>query len=202
MVKFLIGMKKKAVTPMAKVKETTVRVVRIEYKQEREDADYGSCMWATFDFDLEKYSLAIMSDCGNYAYGWKPTPDSESFLHLMSRIDEYYLLGKIADRTVVDSAETFKAVKEYFEGLLVGTDCELDEFDWQEIKSACSERSDFGCLDALKESIKYTELDDLYSYYDLAECIQMTESAGAKKIAEVFAKHIQTKIKSMEQKGR
>lgn len=186
---------------MAKVKETTVRIVRIEYKQEREDSDYGSCLWATFDFDLDKYSMSIMSDCGNYAYGWKPTPKVESFLHLMSRINKYYLLEKIADRTVVDSKETFTSVKNYFEDLMFGTECELDEEDWKEIKAACSERSDFWCLDALKDAIKYTDLDDLYSYYDLAECIQMTESAGAKKIAEVFAEHIQPKIKSMVQKA-
>lgn len=185
---------------MAKVNETTVRLVRIEYKQEREDADYGSCLWATFDFDLEKYRMSIMSDCGNYAYGWTPTPKTESFMRLMSRIGEDYLLGKIADRTVVDSKETFAAVKEYFEDLMFGTECELDEFDWEEIEGACSERSDRGCYDALEDAIRYTDLHDLYSGYDLAECIQLTETAGAKKIAEVFAKHIQPKIRSMERK--
>lgn len=183
---------------MAKVQETTVRIVRIEYKQERTDVDYGSCLWATFDFDIDKYSMSIMSDCGSYGYRWHATPDSESFMHLMSRIDEGYLLTKIANRTVVDRNETFAAVKEFVERLACETECELDDEGWEEIRGACSERNDRSCYDALVSAVGTICRDHTaYSTYDIAECISMTEPVGAKKIAEVFAKHIQPKIRSI-----
>lgn len=77
-----------------KVEEISANIRCLEYRQDREDADYGSCLYARFYFNLDKYELIIMSDCGNYAYKWVETP-SESFLHLMARIYDDYLLVKL-----------------------------------------------------------------------------------------------------------
>ena len=96
---------------MAKVDIISPRILTIEFRQEKTDADYGSCLWARFLFDLDNYDLHITSDCGEYAHGWIPTPERESFLKLMSRVNGDYLLGKISDDTVVDGDATFANVK-------------------------------------------------------------------------------------------
>lgn len=66
---------------MAKVSTRTPPLISLYFCQERGDPDYGSCLWAVFNFDLERYELSITSDCGNYAYGWVPTHKSESFMN-------------------------------------------------------------------------------------------------------------------------
>ena len=75
-------------------------IITISYRQERGDSDYGSCLWARFNFDTKNYHLSIESDCGSYANGWVPTPKSESFMHLCARFDKEYLLDKIDNRTI------------------------------------------------------------------------------------------------------
>lgn len=80
---------------MSKVYESTPHLLVIEYRQEKGDPDYGSCMWATFTFDLNRYSMTIQSDCGDYSYGWAPTPKTESFVELLCRLEPGYLLYKI-----------------------------------------------------------------------------------------------------------
>lgn len=65
---------------MAKVSTRTPPLISLYFCQERGDPDYGSCLWAVFNFDLERYELSITSDCGNYAYGWVPTHKSEYYV--------------------------------------------------------------------------------------------------------------------------
>ena len=76
------------------VKEIDPQILVLEYRQERDDEDYGTCLWARFYFNLEKYELLVTSDCGDFAYGWVATPDTEKFLKLMARIDKDYLIQK------------------------------------------------------------------------------------------------------------
>lgn len=97
---------------MAKVSTRTPPLISLYFCQERGDPDYGSCLWAVFNFDLERYELSITSDCGNYAYGWVPTHKSESFMHLMARLDSGYLLDKLASPCVINEEATFEAVNE------------------------------------------------------------------------------------------
>lgn len=163
----------------------------IEYRQEKTDNDYGSCMWAVFHFDLDRYDLMITSDCGGYSYGWTPTPNSESFLHLMGRIDKYYLIEKIANRTVFNSKETLTAVMDYVLDLAEYNDVEIDDYDREKITDACKERTDRDCFDALKDALDTSQVCDLFDEFELAECICMTHPIGAKKVAEIFINHIQ-----------
>ena len=126
---------------MAKVSTRTPPLISLYFCQESGDPDYGSCLWAVFNFDLERYELSITSDCGNYAYGWVPTHKSESFMHLMARLDSGYLLDKLASPCVINEEATFEAVKELMEAL--GVDfSETDRwgdpvFDMDEIKDSC-----------------------------------------------------------------
>lgn len=52
------------------VKEINPRILTLEYRQEKGDEGYGSCLWARFMFNLDRYELSITSDCGNYGYKW------------------------------------------------------------------------------------------------------------------------------------
>lgn len=42
---------------MSTVKEINPNIFCLEYRQDKEDADYGSCLWARFLFNLDKYEL-------------------------------------------------------------------------------------------------------------------------------------------------
>ena len=93
------------------VKEIPVNVRCLEYRQNRDDKDYGSCLYARFYFNTDKYELNIISDCGNYAYQWCATPDTESFFELMARITDGYLLEKLCGKPQMFN---YEATKEHF----------------------------------------------------------------------------------------
>lgn len=184
---------------MAKVKTSKTELVTVEFRQAKGDPDYGSCMWATFYLDLDAYNLMIMSDCGNYSYGWLPTRGSESFLHLLARINGDYLLGKISRRTIVNAEETWKALKEYVENLTEDTDCNSGLPDMEELKNICkSSNNARDIVDGIKEILEDSALAGDYNYCDIWQCIEMDYPAGAKKIVEIFEKNIRPLCRDMD----
>ena len=91
------------------VKETPVNIRCLEYRQDKADEDYGSCFYARFYFNLDTYELTIISDNGNYACQWTATPEHESFLKLMARISDDYLLVKLCGGPTEFDYEATKA---------------------------------------------------------------------------------------------
>lgn len=174
-------------------------IITLLYRQEKTDADYGSCLWARFQFDLKNYTLHIEGDCGNYSYGWYPTPDTESFMKLCARFDCYYLLDKISSRSIIDSEKTWKAVKELVEQLLDDLLLDnLDEYDWEQLESACYHCNDErDVFDGVVEVLKDTELRGRYEAEDIWCSIEKGYPANAKKIVSVFTNCIQPFIKDM-----
>lgn len=71
----------------------TPTIIRFAYTQEPGDADYGSCLWAYYDFDTANGILNVQSDCGYYHYRWPESGDE--FRHLMAKIDSDYLMEKL-----------------------------------------------------------------------------------------------------------
>lgn len=69
-------------------------ITRISYRQEKGDSNYGTCLWADFEFDTINYRLQITSDCGNYSYQWVPTPGKESFLDCAGESSRIIYLAK------------------------------------------------------------------------------------------------------------
>lgn len=178
---------------MALVRVLQPEVITIEYTQEKSDSDYGSCLWARFNFDTRNYSLTIFSDCGNYTYEWAPTPEVESFLKLMSRVNGDYLLDKISSTSVVDGDETWKNVQEYINNVLDG---EEPDFSLLEVENVCYYCSTSEVYNALLDSLRYTNANNDYADdYALLQCIEQTYPHAAKKIVEIFMNHIQPKIK-------
>lgn len=185
---------------MAKVELKKPSIITLEFHQEKEDKDYGSCLWARFILDTENYDMHITSDCGNYGYGWTPTPEHESFFKLISRINSSYLLDKIASRETINNDETYENIKFLLEQC---ADKELEDIgiDLEEIESACNNRSVNDVLDGVRAEIKHTVLDRCIEDYEIYENISMDYSASQKKIAEVFENHIQPKIRELLKGG-
>lgn len=185
---------------MAKVTRRTPNIISLHFQQERGDSDYGTCLWAVFNFDLDRYELSISSDCGNFAYGWVPTLSSESFMHLMARVDGGYLLDKIAKRSVINTEETFKAVKQLISDYGVGPS-ELNEhneltIDLDTIQECCENDIGDEIVLALRNSFQDTPMEDC-DPADLWGCICMDYTANAHKIAQVFVDHIRPICKNI-----
>ena len=182
---------------MATVNITTPKIITFEFRQEKTDEDYGSCMWARFNLDLINYSMSIESDCGNYGYGWIPTPETESFLKLCARFDAGYLLCKISDTSVVDGKKTWENLEEIIKEVAECLTDEQDE-DMEEIKNACySGYNERDVHDAVESAIKYTRLENEIEDFDLWDSIEKDYPINAKKIVEVYITHIVPAIKKM-----
>lgn len=186
---------------MAKVTIRTPQLISLEYRQQDGDPDYGSCLWAIFNFDTERYEMTITSDCGSYAYGWTPTPNSESFMHLMARMDAGYLLGKIASQTIIDEKATFEAVQRLIEtyGVDPNEPNEYNEptIDLEKVKRACDKDYDIEVYNALREAFQDTPME--CDNHDLWGCISKDFTANAKKIAHIFTDYIRPMCKNFSE---
>jgi hypothetical protein len=171
------------------------KIISLMYRQERTDEDYGSCLWARFNFDTENYTLSIESDCGNYLYGWCPTPDTESFLHLMCRLDDGYLMDKLAERTIVDGDATWNALKDMIECECI----ELEDYIWQELEGACYHQRNADVVYAsVMEALQYTQLGNEIDAYSIYGCVEMDYHPNVKKIVSVFMTAIVPVLREME----
>lgn len=190
---------------MAKVTAREPTLISFDFRQESGDSDYGSCLWAIFNFDLERYELTITSDCGNYAYGWVPTPHSESFMHLMARLDAGYLLDKLSKPCIIDVDATFMSVKQLMDSY--GVDyTELDKwgdpvFDLEEIECCCDRDTEYEVHEALVEQFRDTPMEDCDDY-DLWCCIEKTFTANAKKIVQIFMDYIRPRCEEISNSER
>lgn len=167
-------------------------IITLMFRQERSDTDYGSCLWARFYLDLQNYTMSIESDCGNYSYGWIPTPDHETFLELLCRMNRYYLLDKLAQRSVVDGESTWKSIKE----LLESEELTLDELALHDLEVSCHQQSAQGVISDVVAILDDTECGAITGF-DIAQCIELDYKAGAKKIVDVFKTAIVPPLKEM-----
>lgn len=171
-------------------------IVTFAYKQLKDDEDYGSCLWARFNFDLVNYSMTIESDCGDYSYGWTPTPETESFLHLCSRFNKDYLLEKLSSQSRVDTDETRKAIFEWIE--LNNIDIENPDLNsLKELEFASSGYT--ATFIELEKKIDELELNDIFDAEEIGDCIIMDYPYKVLKIVDVFIRHIKPKIKEYEE---
>ena len=91
----------------------TPNITQYSLRFDTSDGDiYHRCTWAEINLDHDTYTMTAKTDSGNYSYGWQPTPNAESFVGLMKRINADYLLDKIADANVFDFNESKHLVLE------------------------------------------------------------------------------------------
>ena len=167
------------------------RMLILECRQEESDPDYGCCTWARFTFNLDRYELSISSECGNYGYKWSETPDTESFLHLMTRVEEQYLLLKLNGYPEVFDYED---TKNDIYGTFVYTQKDREAFNdfFEEQESIHGE---FDSAEAFVEAItkEFPGLDS----YDVWGCVQRDYTGNQKMIVKVFEDYIRPYIKNM-----
>lgn len=176
------------------------KIIALLYRQEKTDEDYGSCLWARFYLDTQNYTMNIESDCGKYSYGWCPTPNSESFLHLLCRMDSDYLLYKLAERTTIDGDATWIVLEDLVKNIAECEEVELDDYVWQNLKDVCYHSYDVHDFHSgVTNALRYTVLDDKIGDFEIYECIQMDYDCSAKKIVSVFASCIQPFIKTIKE---
>lgn len=179
-----------------KVNEIKPNMLCLEYRQEKDDEDYGSCLWARFMFNLDRYELSITSDCGNYGYKWVETPKSESFLQLMARTNDDYMLGKLYGHAdIFNYDDTKEKIYEYMVG---------DEEDKEKLDEIFDEMEVYGgCPDNASEFLRVFEDNNNNDFCDVWECVEYDYPLDALKIVSVFKEHIQPKIREIlkEQKN-
>lgn len=191
-----------------KIETQKPNIVRIAYHQEKGDPHYGSCLWAYFDFDLDKYMLNIQSDAGNAAYRWYATPKSESFLHLMARIDDDYLMNKLFKSEEVDVSATVAEVREW---LGIGdredlkdeylTDYERDEREdaLEELEGLLSDVSD-SCV-AVQHALDDWNSDHGFDLDCVYEYVMTDYTAWQKRIVKIFAEYVQPMVRTIAKGG-
>lgn len=180
--------------PMVKVQKPNI--ITFTYKQLKDDEDYGSCLWARFNLDLVNYTMTIESDCGNYSYGWNPTPKTESFLHLCSRFNKDYLLNKLSIQNRIDDNATWNAILENIED----NDIDTENIDLRYLKGLCFAYSEsFMLFNELEKEIDDLGLKDIFETETLCDCIIMDYPYKALKIVDVFIQHIKPKIREYEE---
>lgn len=172
---------------MSSVKLKDYRIICIEYRQSREDIDYGSCLWARFYFNLDKYELMILSDCGNYGYSWGET-DSEDFFHLLLRSSGNYILSKIARRDVFD----FKATKEslYINAFMDADDEKREKLD--EIFEAFEYEPETG-----SDFVRMFDEENDGTFINTFEMPVYKYPVWAERISRIFEDYIKPKIREI-----
>ena len=169
------------------VKEIPVNIRCLEYRQDKDDADYGSCLYARFYFNLDKYELTIVSDVGNYAYRWGVS-DNEAFLKLMTRISSDYLLGKLCGSP---KEFDYEATKAHF------YDCADDEDDKKKLDEIFEEIECKYIPDNGETFIELFEQENDGWWCDAWEYLVYEYTPWQKKIVQIFKDYIQPEIREM-----
>lgn len=170
------------------VREIPVNILCLEYRQDKEDADYGSCLYARFYFNIDKYELTIISDCGNYAHQWYATPETESFLHFMARITDGYLLGKLCGNP---KEFDYEATKQHF------YDYADEDEDKKRLDEIFEEIESRYIPDNGETFIEMFEQENDGWWHDVWEYPVYEYTADQKRIVKVFKDNIQPVIKNM-----
>lgn len=172
-------------------------VTRISYRQEKGDPEYGSCLWACFDFDTEEWMLNIQSDCGNYAHGW-PAGKGETFLELCARMSGGYLLNKFCQETLVDTDLTVEKAKECLQEMEI--DKEKADNAIEDLECRFSDVNCDGSI-PLAQFILEEWNSDNELYIDEAYSLTVTDyTADQLRIIKIFEDYIQPKIREMVKK--
>ena len=189
-----------------KIEALKPNIVRIAIHQEKDDPHYGSCLWGYYDFDIDRYMLNIQSDCGEAAYRWCETPDSESFLHLMARIDDDYLMNKLFKAEEVDVSATVAEVREH---LGVGDDWQDDSLtdeEREEREEALEELEGLledvsGSYGAVQKALEDWNYDHDFDTDCIYEDVATDYTAWQKRIVEIFRDYVQPKIREIIKEG-
>ncbi|WP_206458684.1 hypothetical protein [Anaerovorax sp. IOR16] len=168
------------------------------FRFEPGDENYHQCVWARITLDHDNYCLTAVTDCGEFSYQWVPTPYTESFLHLMARIDNSYLLNKISSETVFDLEASKKKTIEGIEAYLGFEDATIEELeDSSECKLVIDEINQ---IEDYGEELFYSKCDEICYKYNIRDTFELIEIVknyprGAVRFCEIFKNYLVPEIK-------
>ena len=166
------------------------RTITYRLTPDKGDEEYRSCMWARYIFDCDNGRLNINSDAGDYSYGWGHNVHEE-FMHLMSRVDQGYLLNKLSSLSEFDigksKAGTIRNIKEYGEdylGIRYGKQLESVIEEISGIDNGASEETFIREVSEIVPDIDWEDIEIVKEY-----------PYGAEVVVEMFIKYLQPEIK-------
>lgn len=166
-----------------KVTKIEPRTLTWYVEAEKGDEECYLCSWVKFTLDLDSYRLSVVGDGGDYTYAWYPTPDTESFVKLMSKVGEEYLLNKLSSRTKFLFLESLNDT-------LDNLDYKIDDEEIEKIKKflicTCNE---YEFVEELQTFVDCLDYEDI--------CIVKDYPSGAKASVGLFIKYIQPILKDM-----
>lgn len=171
-----------------RVTEVKDNILILEYRQDSSDEDYGSCLWARFYFNLDKYELLISSDCGSYGYKW-PVAKRETFLELMARCNDDYILGKIyGSPDVFDYDETKKRLYDMYKD---------EPYSIENLNQIYADIEQ--CYEGTDSADEFIRVFDEFNsyFYDTWEFPVKVYPNNVLKIVQVFENYIKPKIKEI-----
>ena len=86
------------------VKEILVNIRCLEFRQDREDADYGACLYARFYFNLDTYGLTIVSDVEDLEMMGLNIPPEQEQMFVASVEGNVHGAGVLAYEDFMDKA--------------------------------------------------------------------------------------------------
>lgn len=166
------------------------RVEQYNLYLDKDDELYLNCMYAKFTFDCDNFILSAVTDCGDYIYKW-PVTDSEKFMHLMARINQYYLVGKVSEMTELDVEATRKNILDAIE---------YDDADIDHKESAKKFIHDLSFSSVYELNEELEDYNDSYcgnyfSDYIVEEYISFDYPFSAQIFGKIFEKYIQPEIR-------
>ena len=177
------------------VNEIPVNIRCLEYRQDKKDADYGSCLYARFYFNLDWGELTIVSDVGNYAYRWGVS-ENETFLELMVRITKGYLCGKLCGSPKEFDYESTKDHMYDYWGVEEHDKEILDRiFEEIELTDGAEQSADI-FLKAFDDNNYDTDYRHAY-FCDVWEMVQYSYTPWQERICKIFVENIQPKIREI-----
>lgn len=165
------------------------RIYTYNLKASKDDEIYSLCFWARFTFDCDAGILTINSDAGDYSYRWGYN-EHEDFMHLMSRIDKYYLVNKISNRNIFLLEKSKKGTIENIETNGFEEYGIKAEKEWEDIKNEILD------IDTWDEHYFYESVKSIVPDIDWESIyIEKDYPSGANIIVEIFDKYLQPEIK-------
>ena len=147
---------------MAQIKEIHPKIIMYHYTQEKEDKDYGICLWADIIINLDSWEISITSDRGNFAHRW-PIETHRTFRKFLSSCDEHYLLRKFCGRPNVFN---YQKTKENLY-LMYHTEENITEYlntIFQDIENDCCDNSPELFIKSFEEHDTENYFSDIWEF--------------------------------------
>lgn len=171
-----------------KIEELDTRIIKYRLY----DKKNGAVLYYTID--LDKYQLSIQGEtCGSYK--WTETP-SESFLELMVRCNQGYLLNKLFCQKF-SCSQSIKSVKNYIKDICSLYIDKNERECLREISEIEANSSDYFISQVFDILEEYNiDCDD----YDVWSCVEKDYDYWDKKAISYFCNNIKPKLRKKLEK--